>query len=53
MSYAGEILIDELKNTGVSVAYGIDRNNGFVEIVHKDILYREKGMCIKLVTFAE
>lgn len=26
MSYAGETLLDELKGTGVQVAYGIDRN---------------------------
>jgi len=26
MSYAGETFIDELKNTGVEVAYGIDKN---------------------------
>ncbi len=26
MSYAGETLVDELKNTGIEVAYGIDRN---------------------------
>lgn len=26
MSYAGETLVDELKNTGITVAYGIDKN---------------------------
>lgn len=26
MSYAGETLIDELKDTGITVAYGIDKN---------------------------
>jgi hypothetical protein len=26
MSYAGETFLDELKNTGVDVAYGIDKN---------------------------
>lgn len=26
MSYAGETLIDELKNTNIAVAYGIDKN---------------------------
>lgn len=26
MSYAGETLVDELKNTGIEVAYGVDRN---------------------------
>lgn len=26
MSYAGETLIEELKDTGITVAYGIDRN---------------------------
>ncbi len=26
MSYAGETLVDELKDTGITVAYGIDRN---------------------------
>lgn len=26
MSYAGETLVEELKNTGIEVAYGIDKN---------------------------
>lgn len=34
MSYAGETLIEELKNTDISVAYGIDKNaeNIFAEV---------------------
>lgn len=34
MSYAGETLIDELKGTDVSIAYGIDRN---AESLYADI----------------
>lgn len=34
MSYAGETLVDELKGTGVIVAYGIDRN---VNPSHADV----------------
>lgn len=30
MSYAGETLVEELKNTGIEVAYGIDRNSDFI-----------------------
>lgn len=30
MSYAGETLIDELKNTGVTVVYGIDKKAGSI-----------------------
>lgn len=30
MSYAGETLIDELKDTGITVAYGIDKNAGSI-----------------------
>ncbi|MDE6435781.1 MAG: hypothetical protein K2L07_16345 [Lachnospiraceae bacterium] len=30
MSYAGETLIDELKNTDIHVAYGIDKNAGTI-----------------------
>lgn len=34
MSYVGETLLDELKNTGVEVAYGIDRN---AESIYADV----------------
>lgn len=30
MSYVGETLLDELKNSEINVAYGIDKNAGFV-----------------------
>lgn len=30
MSYAGETLINELKNTNVTIAYGIDKNAGSI-----------------------
>ena len=40
MSYAGETLVDELKDTGITVAYGIDKNSyiiyGDVDIVSMD-----------------
>ena len=31
MSYAGETLVDELKNTGITVAYGIDKRPANVD----------------------
>lgn len=34
MSYVGETLVDELKNTGITVEYGIDKN---AELVDADI----------------
>lgn len=34
MSYAGETLIDELRDTGVKVAYGIDKN---AEAIYADV----------------
>ena len=30
MSYAGETLIDELKDTGITVEYGIDKNSSII-----------------------
>ena len=32
MSYAGETLVDELKNTGITVAYGIDKRADSLEM---------------------
>jgi len=34
MSYAGVTLVDELKDTGITVAYGIDRN---ADAIYSDI----------------
>ena len=36
MSYAGETLIDELKGTGIDVAYGIDKSH--------DLIYSDVGI---------
>ncbi len=34
MSYAGETFVDELKNTGITIAYGIDKN---ADTIYSDI----------------
>ena len=34
MSYAGETLLNELKDSGISVAYGIDRN---ADVIYTDV----------------
>lgn len=34
MSYAGETLVDELKNTGINVLYGIDKN---VNLMYEEV----------------
>lgn len=34
MSYAGETLVDELKGSGIEVAYGIDKN---AELIYADV----------------
>lgn len=56
MSYAGETLIDELKDTGITVAYGIDKNAGSiyadVDIVSvEDSLADVDAVVVTAITF--
>lgn len=56
MSYVGETLIDELKNTNVSVAYGIDRKANSiyadVDVVSiDDILKPVDAVVVTAITF--
>lgn len=56
MSYAGEALVNELKNTAVTVAYGIDRNAASlysnVEIVSiNDELEDVDAIIVTAITF--
>ena len=43
MSYAGETLVDELKNTGITVAYGIDKRADSL-YADLDIVSMEDGL---------
>ena len=43
MSYAGETLINELKSTGITVAYGIDKKADFI-YADVDVVSMEDSM---------
>lgn len=55
MSYAGQTLVDELMNTGIEVAYGIDRNGSIysdVEICSmEDELGEVDAVVVTAITF--
>lgn len=57
MSYAGETLLDELKDTGVDVAYGIDKSydsiySDVVDIVSmEDELQKVDAIVVTAITF--
>lgn len=58
MSYAGETLIDELKNTSITVAYGIDQKADSlysdVDIVSvDDVLEEVDAIVVTAITFFE
>lgn len=58
MSYAGETLIDELENTGINIAYGIDKSSGKfyagVEIfLADDYLEPVDAIVVTAITFYE
>lgn len=55
MSYAGQTLVDELKDTGIEVAYGIDRNDSIyadVEVYSvEDDLAEVDAVVVTAITF--
>lgn len=56
MSYAGETLLDELKNTDIHVAYGIDKNADMIYadinvVTMDDILDDVDAVVVTAVTF--
>lgn len=56
MSYAGETLIDELKNTDIQVAYGIDRNADTIYadvdvVTLDDTLEKVDAIVVTAITF--
>ncbi len=56
MSYAGETLVDELRNTGVEIAYGIDKNASSIfadiDIVSTDVELDEvDAVVVTAITF--
>lgn len=55
MSYAGQTLVDELKNTGIEVAYGIDRNDSIYSDVEvcsmEDELGEVDAVVVTAITF--
>lgn len=56
MSYAGETLVNELKNTGIIVAYGIDRNAESIDtnvdiVTMDDQLEKVDAIVVTAITF--
>ena len=55
MSYAGETLVNELKDSEIELAYGIDRRNGlysFIDILSVDELLPEvDAVVVTAITF--
>lgn len=56
MSYAGETLIDELKDTGIHVAYGIDKNANAIYtdvdiVTMEDDLEKVDAIVVTAITF--
>lgn len=56
MSYAGETLINELKDTGIEVAYGIDKNADYISteintVSADDPLEKVDAIVVTAITF--
>lgn len=56
MSYAGQTLVKEVKNTGINVAYGIDNNPGLIDtdvdiVSMEDELERVDAVVVTAITF--
>lgn len=56
MSYAGETLVNELKDSGITVAYGIDKNSDFIFsdlkiVTMEDDLEKVDAIVVTAITF--
>lgn len=56
MSYAGETLVNELKNSGITVVYGIDNNSDFIFsdmkiVTMEDDLEKVDAIVVTAITF--